>query len=39
MPEIQNFKFHYSTLVEILPRSIYEFWGANLVCCFRGEVV
>ena len=33
----QKFKFHYS--FNNFGRDIHEFWAANLVCCFRGDVV
>ncbi len=33
-------QFHYSfNLVETLPSSKHEFWGPNLVCSSRGDVV
>ena len=36
--KISNFTI-LSALVETLPRSMHEFWGANLVCSFRGDIV
>ena len=33
------FTILYITLIETLPRSMLEFWGANLLCGFRQDVV
>ncbi len=37
--KIWNFTNLYTTLVEILPRSMHEFLGVNLLCTFRGDDV
>ena len=34
-----NFTILWTTLVETLPKSIHEFWGAILVCSFTGNFV
>ncbi len=28
-----------ATLVEILPKGIHEFYGVNLVCTFKGDIL
>ena len=33
------FTIRVTTLVETHPRRIHEFWEANLVCTFRGDVI
>ena len=37
--KILNYTILLTVLVETLPRSIHEFYGVNLVCDFRGDVV
>ena len=41
MSKVQNFKCRYSlnNFDRDLRRNIHEFWEANLVCSFRGDVV
>ena len=34
-----NFTILLTTFVETIPRIIYEFWGANLVCSLSADVV
>ena len=38
-PKISNFTILATTLIETPRRSIRGFWGANLSCCLRGNVV
>ena len=39
MPKIQNFTILLTTFLETLARTVHEFWGANLLCSFRGDAL
>ncbi len=38
-PKFWNFTILYTTFVETLIRSMHTFFGENLLCTFRGDVV